>query len=124
MTQERDEQLASQVAVCREVGAEPHPVHGDLKVGIARNINSGAMPIHGVRMLPERGTSGWYFWAGDYSDDPDFFVALHASHLAERAPLVLPFLALPPGWRFLTDGSYKDVWFDEEVDLTPLPDEA
>jgi len=38
--------------------------------------------------------------------------------------LALPFLALPPGWRFLTDGSYVDVWQDEEMDLTEMPDES
>ena len=61
---------------------------------------------------------------GELSDDPDFFVTLHASQLGEWAPLVLPFLALPPGWRFLTDGTYTDVWFADGVDLTPLPDEG
>jgi hypothetical protein len=25
---------------------------------------------------------------------------------------ILKFLGLPPGWRFLTDGLYVDVWYD------------
>lgn len=59
MTQEHDERLELQVAVCREAGVEPQPNDGRLKVGIARNFKSGDVPIHGVRMLPERGTLGW-----------------------------------------------------------------
>ena len=118
------EQLRKQVEVCQKHGAEPQPVLADQKVGIARNVRDGVMPIHGVRSLPERGTSGWYIWAGEYSDGPDFFVPLHVAHLTEWCPLALPYLALPPGWRFLTDGSYEDVWEDQDVDLSPLPDSA
>jgi hypothetical protein len=56
---------------------------------------------------------GWYLWAGaGWSDDPDFFQPLCVEHLVDRCPLAVPFLGLPPGWRFLTDGTYLDVWFD------------
>ena len=116
--------MSKQVHVCERFGAAPQPVLADQKVGIARNVKDGVMPIHGVRLLPDRGTTGWYIWAGEYSDDPDFFVPLHVAHLAEWCPLALQYLALPPGWRFLTDGSYEDVWEDEDVDLSPLPDSA
>ena len=43
---------------------------------------------------------------------PDFFVPLHVEHLAEWCPGVTKFLALPPGWRFLTAPDHEDVWFD------------
>jgi hypothetical protein len=36
-------------------------------------------------------------------------------HLAERCSLAPPFLGLPPGWRFLTDGDYVDVWYDADL---------
>ena len=92
----------------------------DAKVGIARNIKSGQLPINGVRCLPEEGTTGWYIWAGEtMSDDPDFFVPLHVSHLGDWCPEVLPYLELPPGWRFLIAPGHEDVWFDPEVDLSP-----
>lgn len=81
---------------------------------------SGQLPINGVRCLPEKGTTGWYIWAGEtMSDDPDFFVPLHVSHLGSWCPEVLPYLELPPGWRFLVAPGHEDAWFDPEVDLSP-----
>ena len=70
-------------------------------------------PINGLRHPPEGDTTGWYIWAGEeLSEDPDFFVPLHFEHLAEWCPGVTKFLALPPGWRFLTAPDHEDVWFD------------
>jgi len=46
------------------------------------------------------------------SDDPDFFVPLHAEHLIERCPQVAPLLDLPPGSRFLVALNYLDTWDD------------
>jgi hypothetical protein len=91
------------------------------KVGIALNVRSGLLPINGVRCLPEHGTSGWYVWAGEsISTDPEFFQPLHTQHLEEWCALAMRFLCLPPGWRFLVAGDHVDVWFDPEVDLSPL----
>ena len=49
------------------------------------------------------------------SEDPHFFVPLHTRHVQEWCPSALPYLALPPGWRFQIAPGYEDVWFDEEV---------
>jgi len=51
--------------------------------------------------------------------EPDAFVPLHVEHLAAWRPEILRFLGLPPGWRFLTDGSYVDVWYDAALLLDP-----
>ena len=56
----------------------------------------------------------------EMSTDEDFFVLLHARHLEGWCPVVMRFLQLPPGWRFLTSGDYVDVWFDSNVDLSPI----
>ncbi|WP_456088837.1 immunity protein Imm33 domain-containing protein [Paraburkholderia ferrariae] len=40
---------------------------------------------------------------------------VHAAHLADWAPLVLPYLGLPPGWRFLVTEQYEDVWEDKQL---------
>ena len=53
------------------------------------------------------------------SEDPDFFEPLHVAHLESWCAAAMPFLLLPPGWRFLVAGDYSDVWFDPNVDLTP-----
>lgn len=88
----------------------------ELKVGIARNVRSGMQPLNALRHQPEGDTSGWYVWAGEeLSDDADFFVPLHISHLGEWCPEILPYLGLPPGWRVLLAPGYEDVWFDEAI---------
>jgi hypothetical protein len=84
-------------------------------VGIALGTLSRS-PLNGLRIHGGPGTCGWFLWAGDEgSDDPDFYSPLCVEHLAERCPLVVPFLALPPGWRFLTDGDHVDAWFDPDL---------
>jgi hypothetical protein len=102
-----------QQVVCARVGARPYPTPPDSKVGAARNIRNGLQPLNGLRHLPEADTSGWYLWAGtELSDEPDFFVPIHASHLAEWNPTAISFLALPPGWRFLKAPDAEDIWED------------
>ncbi len=74
------------------------------------------MPVNGLPHKPEGDTSGWYIWAGEQlSDDPGFFVPLHVEHLAEWCPAAIPYLALPPGWRFLVATGYEDVWPDQSL---------
>lgn len=98
----------------------PLPVATWEKVGVATNVRSGLLPLNGVRHLPEAGTSGWYIWAGhEISDDPDFFVPLHAIHLQAWCPIALPYIEAPPGWRFLVAPGYEDLWFDPDIDLYP-----
>jgi len=102
--------------LCRRHGVAPHPSRSDLKLGMARNVREGVLPINGLRHLPEGDTTGWYLWAGEeLSTDPDFFVPLHVAHVAEWCPTVLRYLALPPGWRFLVAGDYDDVWEDPSL---------
>lgn len=61
-------------------------------------------------------TTGWYIWAGEeFSTDPDFFVPLHVKHLNEWCPVVLKYLSLAPGWRFLVTNDYEDVWQDKSL---------
>lgn len=98
---------------CDRHGAEFIPAPRHLKVGIARNVREGIFPINGLRHPPVGDTSGWYIWAGgEPSEDPDFFLPLHVEHLAEWCPLVIRYLGLPPGWRFLVSNEYEDVWED------------
>ncbi|NTX17167.1 hypothetical protein HUA76_40975 [Myxococcus sp. CA056] len=113
----------AQQSICHRAGAEFSPIPAGTRVAIARNLRSGAMPIYGVRYSTQPGGVGWFFWAGEgeLSTDVDYFQALHVEHLEEWCPLVLPYLALPPGWRFLTDGAVDDVWFDQAVLDRPIP---
>jgi hypothetical protein len=110
--------VENQKEICRRYIASYVSCDLNLKVGISRNVRSGAIPLNGLRVAPIGDTCGWYIWAGEeWSDSPDFFVPLHAVHLEEWAPIVLPYLGLPPGWRFLLTDTYQDVWHDEELIL-------
>ena len=105
--------IRGQQAVCRKYGAPWFGALEHLKLGIARNVRRGLMPLNGLRHPPQGDTSGWYIWAGEeFSDDADFFEPLHVAHLVEWCPAALKYLGLPPGWRFLTAGAYEDVWVD------------
>lgn len=107
---------ATQLAITERFGARAMPPDPSLKVGIARNVTSGLQPLNALRHSPEGDTSGWYIWAGEeLSQDPEFFVPLHISHLTEWCPQMIPYLALPPGWRVLLAPEYEDVWFDESL---------
>lgn len=106
----------AQEEICRKFGVQFVGCKLDQKVGISQNVKDGLRPINGMRINPEGDTCGWYIWAGEEcSDSPDFFVPLHAKHIEEWAPLVLPYLALPPGWRFLITEVYEDVWEDPQL---------
>ena len=101
--------------ICTRFGATFYKCDCNLKVGISRNVKDGVKPINGLRIKPDGDTNGWYIWAGEWSDADDFFVPLHGNHLEEWVPLVLPYLGLEPGWRFLIDENYEDVWQDIEL---------
>jgi hypothetical protein len=112
---ETDAVLKRQEELCKKYGSPVVASNVDAKIGIA--IESlGQMPITGVRVRPENGTDGWYIYAGEYSDHPDFFKPVHVSHIAEILPLVLPYLSLSPGHKFIIDDEgYEDVWYDAEL---------
>ncbi|WP_449546254.1 immunity protein Imm33 domain-containing protein [Kordia jejudonensis] len=59
--------------MCDKYGSSFFETPLEIKVGISFNVKEGIEPIHGLRHFPTKDTSGWYIWAGDYSDDPDFF---------------------------------------------------
>jgi hypothetical protein len=87
-----------------------------MKVGIARNVRDVGAPLNGLRCKPESDETGWYIWAGEeFSSNPDFFVPLHVEHLPSWCPEVIPYLQLPPGWRFLIAPGYEDLWYDDAL---------
>ena len=100
--------------VCSRVGVNPETPSPMDKLGLSVSARS-ERPVYGLRVKPTPGTSGWYIWAGEMSEADDFFEPSHVSHMSTTCPLAVPFLSLPPGWRFLTDGDYVDVWFDSDI---------
>lgn len=105
-----------QKRLCEAHGAGYVPCLPSSKVGIARNVREGLLPLNGLRINPVGDTNGWYIWAGpEMSQDPGFFVPLHVEHLKDWCPEAIRFLGLPPGWRFLVAGDQQEVWEDVEL---------
>jgi hypothetical protein len=108
--------IKKQQKICNKYGFKFEACDLDLKVGISSDIKekSKTMPIHALRHPAQGDTTGWYIWAGEYSQDDDFFKPMHAVHLKEFCSLMLPYLGLPSGTRVLIaeDGNYVDVWED------------
>ncbi|WP_230321301.1 immunity protein Imm33 domain-containing protein [Planococcus salinarum] len=105
-----------QKRVCEKYCATFLPTDDREKIGVAYNAKQGILPINGLRMYPEEGTSGWFIWTGEeLSDDPEFFVPYHTVHIEEWLKDITKYLGLAPGWRFLVAGDYVDVWFDETL---------
>lgn len=104
--------LSEQERICREHGVECVLPRPHMKIGLARNTALDLFPIHGLRHLPADDTTGWFIWAGEYSEADDFFEPVHVGHLAELCLPAARFLGLPSGWRFLTAPGHDDAWFD------------
>jgi hypothetical protein len=105
--------VQQQQETCITYGVPWVEAPGHVKVGLARNVQTGLQPLNGLRHTPEGDTTGWYIWAGvEFSQAADFFEPVHVAHLAAICPSILRLLGLPPGWRFLANGEYVDVWED------------
>jgi hypothetical protein len=106
----------AQKEICENRGAAVCPTEFDDMVGFATSTSSMNGPVNGLRHPRTPRHSGWYIWKGEsLSNKDDFFEAMHVRHLEEECPEALPFLALPPGWRFLIHGDYVDTWFDASL---------
>jgi hypothetical protein len=110
-----DSDNVQQRAICDRYGAQFLPPAPGTRIGIALRT-LGLVPLNGLRVEPENAVCGWYLWGGDEpSDDEDFYQPMCIEHIADRCPAAVPFLALPPGWRFLTADDYVDVWYDARL---------
>lgn len=103
---------AEQMALCKKYDAIYDPPPPGSMTGISFDHDFSTMPINGLRHPPYKDTNGWYIWASTDFPKEDGWKVIHYSHLPDCLPLIVKFLCLPPGWRFLTDGAYEDVWFD------------
>ncbi len=116
MKEQETKLIDIQKEICNKYGFKFEPCDLDLKVGVSIDIKEKgiSMPIHALRHPAQGDTTGWYIWSGDYNEDEDFFKPMHASHLKEHCPLILPYLGLASGCRVLIaeNGNYVDVWED------------
>lgn len=107
---------AEQLAICARYCVSAVASPQDFKVGIARNVRERLEPLNTIRHPPAGDATGWYIWAGEEpDDDPQYFVPLHVSHIAEWCSQIVPYLLLPPGFRVLLTPEYEDVWEDSSL---------
>lgn len=104
-----------QKTLCAKHSSSFIPADSSSILGIARDFTWEAWPVNGLRHYPEANTTGWYVWTGEYSTDKEFFLPTHVSHIEHQYPTLARYLGLAPGWRFLFDPTYEDVWFDEAL---------
>jgi hypothetical protein len=98
---------------CRRYEADFCPPEPGSKLGVARDIVTDLQPLNGLRHRPMGDACGWYIWrGGEPSPADDYFQPMHVEHLEGECCKALEFLALPPGWRFLTAEGQVDVWYD------------
>ncbi len=92
---------------------DPRRPHPEEMLGLALETLR-MIPLNGLRYPPTNGASGWYVWGGEiFSQSADFFSPIPIGHLNDYLPNILPFLDLPPGFRFLIDDhDHEKVWFD------------
>nr|WP_220032582.1 hypothetical protein [Komagataeibacter xylinus] len=50
------------------------------------------------------------------SQAEDFFVPLHTRHIPHWCKIVIPYLGLAPGWRFIVTPDYEDVWHKDNTE--------
>lgn len=106
--------IRKQKEICEKYQSEWNPINKKLIVGCSDNLSSD--PIHGLRHPLEGNTSGWYIWAGEYSEANDYFKPICAEHLLRIRPQIIKYLGLDVGFRFLVDrNGYEDVWYDENL---------
>jgi hypothetical protein len=104
---------SSGLQLCKLFRVEPQfPAPEEILGCALSTFAPGTFPLNGLRHLPHQ-SSGWYLWAGEeFVEEDDFFDPTHIEHLPDLAKPVLPYLALPPGHRFLIAPGHEDVWFD------------
>ena len=106
--------IEKQKEICSAYDSKWNPINEKLMVGVSSNLFID--PINGLRHPAENDTTGWFIWAGEYSDSVDFFKPICAEHLLQIRPGIIQFLGLDIGFRFLCDSSgYQDVWYDDNL---------
>jgi hypothetical protein len=106
--------IENQKEICSAFQSRWNPINKKLMVGASSNLIND--PINGLRHPAENGTTGWFIWAGEYSESENFFKPICAEHLLQIRPDIIKFLGLDVGFRFIGDRyGYQDVWYDDSL---------
>ena len=101
--------------VCRQAGAEFSPPRPDQKVATSVGVVEGELPVWGVRYTAPPHMSGWYLTTQGYSGEIKDLRVDHLYHVTSRRPDIVPFLALPAGFRFEVTNQGSRAFLDEQA---------
>ncbi len=106
--------IERQKEICLANNSKWNPINKKLKIGVSLNLSRN--PINGLRHPAEEGTTGWFIWTGEYTENDDFFQPICADDLLQVRPDIIKYLGLDAGFRFLADNhGYQDIWYDESL---------
>jgi hypothetical protein len=100
---------------CRRFRAEFEPPKPDQKVAISVGVLDGDIPVWGVRYVAPPHMSGWYLTTERFSGNVADLTVEHLYHVTARRADLVPFLALPTGFRFAVTHNGADAAFDQDV---------
>ena len=106
--------MRDQRAICEREAVAFDPPSLEQLCAVSVGVYEGEL-AHGVRYHAPPHMSGWYVTTDRYDGDVHSLIVEHVRHLVERRPDIAPLLALPPGYRFTSDGTLMDVRFDDAV---------
>jgi hypothetical protein len=106
--------IEKQKEICANYNSKWNPINPKLKIGASIDLNLD--PLNGIRQKGEKGTTGWFIWSGEFSENKDFFQPICAENLLQIRPQIIKYLGLDVGFRLLIDNNgYENVWFDENI---------
>lgn len=103
---------ATQNKLCQENKCQFMPPRPDRKVAISEGVYEG-LPVQGVRYPSPEHMSGWWLTTDQYDGNVDSLQVVHMYHLTAKRPDLIPYIALPYGYRF--DSSSGVVWPDKNI---------
>ena len=102
----------SQTEVCHRVGAPFAPAHAHQMAAISEGVLRAGSTVYGVRYRAPSHMSGWYLYNDEYNGDVKTLQVVHLYHVAANRPDVVPYLALPAGYRIAVGDNGDEVTFD------------
>jgi len=109
-------ELKHQQQICEKYHSPFEALKANEMIAVALG-SIGKMPIYGIRNIStEHETVSWFIYCGEFSEQEDFFQPIHAEHLKDKLAIIIPYLALAQGYRFIIDDQgYEDVWFENKA---------
>jgi hypothetical protein len=103
---------AEQQTICESMLTEFDPPTSDLLAAVSEGVFQG-LQTDGERCPAKHPMSGWWFFTELYKDDIKTMKTFHIAHVCQMRPDLVPYLALPFGFKFSQKkGMY---WFDTEL---------